>query len=92
MALLSIAESGPSTIGLITLTAKQAGEPGARNGHAGIDVAGAGNGTARLPRQPPTLPMSGGGKRVHVTNPNAACGLFDGHRSIPRPPSTLPEF
>jgi hypothetical protein len=37
-------ENRPSTIGHITLDAKQTGAPSAGNPHAGCDVAGAGNG------------------------------------------------
>src|ERR1022692_4695310 len=44
-------QSRPSTIGPITLDAKQTGAPSAGNPHAGCDVAGAGNGfTVRLVR------------------------------------------
>jgi hypothetical protein len=38
-----MADSGSSTIGLITLDMKETGKPSAGNLHAGFDVAGAGN-------------------------------------------------
>ena len=38
-----MAQSRPSTIGLITLGTKETGKPSARNSHAGFDAAGTGN-------------------------------------------------
>src|SRR5438309_5373560 len=39
----AMAQSRPSTIGLITLGTKETGKPSARNSHAGFDAAGTGN-------------------------------------------------
>jgi hypothetical protein len=49
-------EGIPDWIGRINLVGKRAEERSAGNLHAPFEVAGAGNGVARLPRQPSTLP------------------------------------
>ena len=50
------AESATDMIGLINLDAKRPGKRSAGKPHAAFEVAGTGNGAARLPRQSSTLP------------------------------------
>ena len=51
----------PGAVGRIASGAKPAGKRSAGDPHAPFDRAGAGNGAARPPRQPPTLPITPGG-------------------------------
>ena len=59
-------------MGLITLDEKRTGKRSAGNPLAPFDEAGAGDGAARSPRQPPTLPVGAppGNRRGYPTTGN----------------------
>ena len=61
--------------GPINLGKKQAGKRSAGNPHATFDRAGAGNGTARLPRQPSTLPLTIQSCEMRITSKDTIAGM-----------------